>query len=554
MHRVVSRRTDGGFTIVESVIALGLLFTVVLGLLGALTAGARGVLLGRNRTTATAIANEVVEQARARSYAEVGHALASDATLAADGALVHTGGDYVYGGEKLAGSMVPGTNPPFTPHRWTRSVDNVAFTATVYVTLVPAATSPYKRVTVNVSWGDGSSGAAKSIRLSTLMYDAEQPPDPLLKGIADADAGTIAVGGALIGPDVDDAHRWFGFTHGEIDSSFVKRVKGFAIGSRSSLRMRTGTPSTSGTSCTSSGVEARCGDLKQETIADNDAGTTPPDADTVGPSSAVATTIDSSTLSMSTGSGTASSQSTARACATCRAVVIGDGDDLPYHTSAVGGPGGFGTTFSSGSVAGSIVRAASGCATSDRCSSSTVDVDGTGTALSVTTTARTSVPAVDVLDLTGAPSGFHGMVRVSSTDVTATAAAGAAAMAPTISATPMTIQLWDSDTDGETWPAPGYRSFTFTPGAAASGSSHADLTIGSAAVSMDADFRALRGATSSVAGAVSGSLDHAEARLADWLRVTVHVVIIQGGGATIDMTVELDYGRVSAIADYRAAA
>jgi hypothetical protein len=118
----------------------------------------------------------------------------------------------------------------------------------------------------------------------------------------------------------------------------------------------------------------------------------------------------------------------------------------------------------------------------------------------------------------------------------------------------MTIQLWDTDTDADAWPTPGYRSFTFTPGAAASGSSHADLTIGNAVVSMDASFRALPGATSSVPGAVSGSLDHAEARLADWLRVTVHVVIIQGGGATIDMTVELDYGRVSAIADYRAAA
>ena len=81
-RRARTQTDQDGFTIVESMIALGLIFGVLIGLLAALSTGVRGVVTGRQRSVATSIANEVVDTARSRSYTEVGHDLDSDPTPA----------------------------------------------------------------------------------------------------------------------------------------------------------------------------------------------------------------------------------------------------------------------------------------------------------------------------------------------------------------------------------------------------------------------------------------------------------------------------------------
>ncbi|HEV8627246.1 MAG TPA: hypothetical protein VG034_22600, partial [Acidimicrobiia bacterium] len=75
---------EAGFSILECTIALTLVFTVLLALLGALTTGARGLVTGRQRSAALALANEVLEDARGRAYGDVGHDFDSDPTLATD--------------------------------------------------------------------------------------------------------------------------------------------------------------------------------------------------------------------------------------------------------------------------------------------------------------------------------------------------------------------------------------------------------------------------------------------------------------------------------------
>src|SRR5437588_5769616 len=125
-------REEAGFSILESTIALALVFVVLVGLLGALTAGARGLITGRQRSAALALANEVLEDARGRAYGDVGHDLDSDPTLATDPLLTGTGSNRLYTGvsppEPLAASSVDagaagGTvnNPlyPFSPHQFT---------------------------------------------------------------------------------------------------------------------------------------------------------------------------------------------------------------------------------------------------------------------------------------------------------------------------------------------------------------------------------------------------------------------------------------------------
>src|ERR1051326_7631078 len=80
-------RAQAGFTIVESLIALGLVFGVMAGMLATMNIGVRGIITGRQRSVAVSIANGVMETARSRSYGDVGHDLDSDPTLATDPAV-----------------------------------------------------------------------------------------------------------------------------------------------------------------------------------------------------------------------------------------------------------------------------------------------------------------------------------------------------------------------------------------------------------------------------------------------------------------------------------
>src|SRR5947208_4406152 len=94
LHRRL--RNEAGFSILECTIALSLIFVVLLSLLGALTTGARGLVTGRQRSVALALANEVLEDARGRAYGDVGHDFDSDPTLATDPLITGTAPNFVY--------------------------------------------------------------------------------------------------------------------------------------------------------------------------------------------------------------------------------------------------------------------------------------------------------------------------------------------------------------------------------------------------------------------------------------------------------------------------
>jgi type II secretory pathway pseudopilin PulG len=195
---------DAGFSIVESLIALGLVFGVMVGLLATVNIGVRGIITGRQRSVAISIANEVMETARNRSYADVGHDLDSDPTLAGDPTLQGTVPNLVFTdlspepNEPLVGSVVDAgedagdhTNElfPFSPHRWTTQREATTYTTSVYVTRVvpvlPATGDPYRRLTVIVTWDRSlhAAGIPASVRLSSFLFNAIQPPDPLFVGL-----------------------------------------------------------------------------------------------------------------------------------------------------------------------------------------------------------------------------------------------------------------------------------------------------------------------------------------------------------------------------------
>jgi hypothetical protein len=542
-------------------IALGLVFAVLLGLLTSLTAGIRGVLTGRQRSTATSIANQVMETARARSYAEVGHDLDSDPTLAGDGALSGSAPNYLYTGlgpgsdEPLAGSIVDAgpaagstSNPlyPFSPHQWQTTREATTYTTSVYVTQVtPPTGDPYKRISVTVSWNrslDAPSAVPPVVKISSYVFDALRPPDPLLEGGADADAGRVTVTGQLSGIALSDFRFFFPYAHGEIESRFVRQAKGFAGTARAQGNLASG--SVSGCSVSNEGRTAECTGAKAETASDNDSATAPPDHNTAGPlSDSGGTVAMGSQLTFSLGSGTVRSLSTARSCWSCYGAGNDDDDRLPYQFSEATGPASLALAFSTGPVAGSLLAATSAC--SPACAATTLDRDDQGSVSRLLSTATLSHPSLDLARIDSAPPGYGGMVRIGATNLITSAHAGPGAVAPSATGSTVSVQLYDTSV------APGYRTVSITPGIASDHTSHAEMAINGALVVMDATVHSAPAAVWSTSS--GGSVGHAEASLTSWLWVEIHLVVTDASGVLADLVVHVDYGRASARAEYQPA-
>ena len=543
----------------ESLIALGLVFGVLVGLLATVNTGVRGVITGRQRSVAVSIANEVMETARSRSYADVGHDLDSDPTLATDPAVRGTVPNLFYTGlspgpdEPLVGSVVDAgaaagntSNPlfPFSPHRWTTVREATSYTTSVYVTrVVPASGDPYRRLTVIVTWDrslDAPSALPASVRLSSYLFNAIQPPDPLFVGLAEADAGNVTVTGTLAGINLSDARLWLPYAHGEIDSRFVRRTTGFAGTARSLINLRSG--SVSGCTVSNGGLTGECTGAKAETGSDNDAATAPPDHNAAGPTSDVGGTLAAGDkLTSILGAGTVRSLSTARSCWSCYGSGVDDDDRLPYQWGQATGPASLSMPFSAGPVAGSLLASTGACST---CSTVTVDRDDVSGAARLLTAAAVSHPAIDLVTLGGALPDYAGMVRVGATSVTTSAISGPGALVPSFTGSAVTVQLYDTT-------LPGYRTLSITPGTPSEATSHAEMVISGAQVVMDATVRSGPAVTLSTAS--GGALTEAQASLSNWLSVDVHLVVTDATGTLADLVVSLDYGRVTARATYQPA-
>jgi len=551
---------EAGFSILECTIALSLVFTVLLGLLGALTTGARGLVTGRQRSAGLALANEVLEDARGRAYGDVGHDFDSDPTLATDPLISGTAPNFVYKGvtpnEPLAASAVDagangGTvnNPlyPFSPHRFTLKREQTIYTTEVYVSIVtPASGDPYKRVTAKVSWRPAQyANAARSVTLSTFLFNAVAPPDPKLIGGGEADAGAYKMTGTLTGISLSDAQVTMPYVNGSIDSGFVRTAKGFARSGTSQVNLLSGPLS----GCTLLGFGSTCDPALAEAAADNDSGTAPADTDQDGPTSAAAASISAApALTVGQGSGTAQAQATARSCWACQpggSLPVGDDDRLPYFTGTATGPSNTSVGFVAGLLSGSLFSIGTGC--SVNCATVTVDRDDSGTNQRLSSTAAVNFPALSLMTFAaGAPAGYSGMVKIGAVSATATANSGPGATGPSVIGTPVAVQMWDTATGG-------YKTSSFTPGdasPAADPTAHANFSLlGQYSVVMDSTAHWNKAVTSQTSSA--GAITDASGSLTNWLFVDVHVTITSLGVPLADLTLHFDYGRIAATAGYQ---
>jgi type II secretory pathway pseudopilin PulG len=538
-----ARTNEAGFTILESTIALSLVFATLVGLLGALTAGTRGLITGRQRSAALAMANEVLESARGRAYGDVGHDFDSDPTLGTDPAITGTSPNLKYNGEPLAASAVDAgasggtvTNPlyPFSPHKFTMKREQTTYTTVVYVTTVsPATGDVYKRITAKVSWSPAQyATAARSVTISSFLFNAAAPPDPKLVGTGEVDAGSFDVTGTLAGISLSDARLTLPYVSGGIDSGFVRSAKGLARSGSSEVNLVGGLVS----GCSLLGLlGASCDPALAEADADNDSGTAPPDTDqeTASPSGG-GTILAAPALTFSVGSGTAQAQATSRSCWSCypAAPPVGDDDRLPHFYGRATGPATVNVNVVSGGVLGKLLSYST-----SPTATVTVDRHDSGNNQLVSSTTSVSFPALDLLPLTVGPVGYSGVVKIAAVNPTATAEAGPGAVAPTVTGGVVNVKYWNGI---------NYTTVPITPGVAAS------VTIPSVSIFAGLGSVTVSGSITSTPKVVQqtaagGTTTAASASLTNWLFVDLNVTM--PGGTTTNL--HLDYGRLAANAVYQ---
>lgn len=204
---------ERGFTIIETVVALGVVFASLATVAYTVTAGLRYIGHSRARSQATGFANEIIEEVRALPYDTIKAGMSST-NLSADPNIVYCAPSYRFescGGEKLVVSTFAGAYSAnwIVPHSGTVDLDGLQTTWATYVTNNDVTTNPYT-VTVIVNWTGGAlpNNTGNTVQLqsrfwsppgclSTAVHPFAAPCQPFFYGLADAPPGQISISGDL---------------------------------------------------------------------------------------------------------------------------------------------------------------------------------------------------------------------------------------------------------------------------------------------------------------------------------------------------------------------
>jgi type II secretory pathway pseudopilin PulG len=214
--RVRLHSDERGFSLIETLIAITVIFGSLTALAYTATAGFGYVGFARDRQGATSVANQIMEETRGLAYVKITQGLlTSDLDPVTDSNVKLCSGTYRFKscstGEKIVNQAGLSNVTPLVPHTGTISSGYpTTYTWKTYVTNDDPSNNPY-RVTVIVSWSSGHvNGVTKSITTQSLFYSPSgcvsssthpfaAPCQPFFYSQARAAAPTVTFSGSISG-------------------------------------------------------------------------------------------------------------------------------------------------------------------------------------------------------------------------------------------------------------------------------------------------------------------------------------------------------------------
>ncbi len=265
-------RREGGFTLVELMVASGVMATALAMLAGVLTSGLSATAYARERQSANSLANQVLEQIRGLPFNRMKSGLLTS-DLAGDPNILQTGCPTApcIGGESIVNSGGVSAVTPLVPHRQTITVGKTAFTVSAYITYYNNdATSDARRATAVVTWSSVLANTQKSVSVQTILFDTQTGPSscqsldvhPVLgpcsptfganAGSTTAEAGSISISGTIGSLGIDHATLWTGAAASDATIQQISKVDGTIKQSGATIQATGGTESTAGLALLSS--------------------------------------------------------------------------------------------------------------------------------------------------------------------------------------------------------------------------------------------------------------------------------------------------------------
>lgn len=567
---------EGGFTLIELVLASGVIALVMSSLAYMGTVAFKDAALARNRQVATGLASQTLEQIRALPYDTVARGLSTaDLSAGTDSNITVSGGVYKYHGETIPNGTTNVSIAPLSPHRTTKVIDNATYTVSLYVTyLNDDTTSRSFRVTANASWASSMRGGVqKFVAAQTVVYSPvcatagcsstathpfSGPSQPLLYGKSDIGQGAISIapynGGAGIScVSVKSADLLVPNESTFMQLEQIQEVQSAARTSGVTLTDGTGAVQTLGQQAVSAGSDSDPA-LSKPVYATQTTGT----GATTQSSGTVSLSGCSNSLQVtSAGGDTASATATVLAsatnvCPTSAATPVNMIDLLPCGNAKATQAGSMSAQLNLSGL-GSAVLASIGSTSSGSAADSDFDIAPQNASPSCTATSgdgcvhaghRASIGSVRVGGLMSAlsalaPVGFDYLVKLDNYTRTVTAEAGIGNANPSVASTG-TISYWNGAAYSTVAVAAGASvSIPVSSVTVSSGLTSTTLSIGGTIRS--------GGTTSGPCASPCASADAvAESPMVGDIRYTVVVA----GSTVADLLIHIDLGTLTAHAEY----
>ncbi len=260
---------ERGFTLLETIIAITVVFASLTALAYTATIGFDYMAYARERQAAAGIADQVMEDVRGLAYSKIQTGLSSSDLSGDPNMVTSCAGDPVgtYRFLSCAGDIIVNSSGlPSTarlvPHQGTIALNNVTFSWATYVTNNSPSTTPY-RLTVLVTWASAAfpNSQTATVKTQSLFWSPSgcvsnqthpyaAPCQPFFFGQAQVPRGAITISGSIQGTTFQSAQLLTSGVESNGQQEQVSALQGSYTQSQVTLTDGSGQQTAGGTSST----------------------------------------------------------------------------------------------------------------------------------------------------------------------------------------------------------------------------------------------------------------------------------------------------------------